>query len=176
MAAALPIMMVASTVLGTVGAFQQGQAAQKAAAFEAAQADQQAGQVRAQSQRVAEEERRKTRVLQSRTQALAAASGAGAQDPTVVNLDAQIGATGEYNALSALYEGENKARGYEMQADAARYEGAQTKKAYQMKGLTTALSGGSSLFQRYGDSFNLFGSNSGTPDAGSDLSRAAGLA
>ena len=98
-------------------------ARQQSLEHQAAQARQSAGQERAAAQRGAIEQRRKGRLLSSRALALAAASGAWAGDPTVENILADIGAEGEFRALTELFVGEERARNLEMQADLKIFEG-----------------------------------------------------
>lgn len=141
---------VASTVMSAAGSIMSGNAANKAAKFEAAQMTQQAGQERATSQRQAIEQRRQAGLASSKITANAAASGAGATDTTVLNLQGDTAATGEYNALSALYTGEEKARGMEMGATAKRYEGANAAQAGKMQAAGTILSSGKSMYDIYG--------------------------
>lgn len=117
---------------------------------EAVQLETQAGQERASSQRQAIDERRQARLAQSRGLAVAAASGAGADDPTVVNLLAGIEGEGEYRALSALYSGEESARGMEAEAAARRRGAKATKRAGLVKAAGTIISSGASLYDRYG--------------------------
>ena len=132
-----------------------------AAKFEAAQYNQAAGQERASSQRAAIEARRQGRLKQSRAVAVAAASGAGASDPTVMNIIADLAGEGEYNALTALYNGEESARGLEMKAKAAMFQGKSDASAYKsmskayktngyLEGVGTMLSGSASFFEKYG--------------------------
>lgn len=119
--------LAASTLIGAMGAVQQGQAQEaagqaqaQAAAHQAnlrnAQAkamEQQAGQERAVSQRAAAVQRRQGAQVSSRAQALAAASGGGALDPTIIDVLAGIKGETNTRALNALYAGEEKARGLE---------------------------------------------------------------
>lgn len=141
---------IVSTVVSAAGTIMSGNAARGAANFEAAQMTQQAGQERAASQRRASEQRRQAGLVNSAVRSRAAASGAGATDPTVLDIEGDNAATGEYNALSALYEGEERARGLEMNAGARRYEGQQARQASLFKAGSTLLSSGSSLFSKYG--------------------------
>ncbi|MGH6629477.1 MAG: hypothetical protein ACREB3_07075, partial [Burkholderiales bacterium] len=83
-----------------------GERARYAAQFEAWQAERQAGNAIAISQREALEQRRQADLVASRNLALAAASGGGASDPTIVRLLSNIAADGAYRAAVALYEGE----------------------------------------------------------------------
>lgn len=149
MAAAAPYIFAAGTVISANQQRNAGIQSQMNADFEASQMERQAGQELAVSQRQAEQARRESRYAQSRAQAVAAASGAGATDPTVVNLIGGIEKEGEYNALTALYNGQQN-------ADALRTGGSikrQTGKAYRSAGNTnafaTVLSGASSM-ARYG--------------------------
>ncbi len=134
---------------------EEGRLAQAAADARALQLEQQAGQERAQSQRAAEEQRRRLDRAQSSLQARAAASGAGALDPTVLDIAGELEEEGEYRALAALYEGEEAGRGLEYSAalerlsgQGAAYSAATRSRATRRgaglartRGITTALSG-----------------------------------
>lgn len=130
------VVGAASTAVQASGTLSAGRAEQQAAAaraqaleHQAAQARQQAGQERASSQRSASEKRRLGKLLASRALAVAAASGAGAGDPTVELIVGDIGAEGEFRALSAQFEGEERARGLETQADLKIFESEQERRA-----------------------------------------------
>lgn len=157
LAAALPALSTMATVasiggsiLSGLGQMQAGKAAQQSANSQAQQLEQRAGQERAASQRVAIEERRKGKIAISNAQAAAASSGGGATDPTVLNIEGAIAKQGEYNALSALFDGEERARGQELQAVASRYEGKQARRAGMAGGVSTIISGaGNALMAKY---------------------------
>lgn len=138
----------------------------KSAAFESAQLRQQAGQERASSQREAIEQARQARLAQSTAVARAAASGAGASDPTVLKIIGDLAAEGEYNARAALFSGEERARGLEMQGAAADFNGAaeaagyrtygrSAKQAGYMSGVGHLLTGVSSFYEKYGGDDDL---------------------
>lgn len=95
----------------------------EASEFEAQQLDQMAGQERAASQHRAQEERRRSDILQSRARAVAAASGGGASDPTVVDIISDLAGEGEYLAATHIFEGQEAARRARMGAAGARFEG-----------------------------------------------------
>lgn len=118
--------------------------------MQATQLDAQAKDDRASSQRRGSEERRQAKLAGSRALALAAASGGGADDPSVVNLIAGIEGEGEYRALSALYEGETEARSKEEQAAANRRGAKSAKTAGALKAASSIIGAGSSLYDRYG--------------------------
>lgn len=144
---------VGGTILGAVtsasGARQAGRADNTQAQFQARQMEQQAGQERAAAQRKAAEERRRTTLAQSRAVAVGAASGGGTGG-NVLDVLGDLSAEGEYRALSALYEGEERARGLQMGAQAKQYEGAQAKAAAKAKSASYLIGGGMSLLQKYG--------------------------
>jgi hypothetical protein len=100
-----------------------GEYQQKVAERRAQQLEIEAGQERATSQREASEERRQVRFAQSRAQAVAAASGAGALDPSTLDVIGDLEGEAEYRALTRLYEGENRARGLDYGAKLERSAG-----------------------------------------------------
>lgn len=61
--------------------------------------------------------------MESRALAVAAASGGGIDDPTMVNLIGDLNAEGEYRVLSTLYVGQDEAEGLRAQAEARSREG-----------------------------------------------------
>lgn len=133
---------------------------QQAAAYQSAQLRQAAGQAQAASQVEAQDVQRRADLVASRALAVAAASGGGASDPTVVNTIAGIAQEGAYRKAVALYKGDEEARKLTMQAEASQYEAA--NKAYGERltalggfiGAGTSLAKGmarqSSLLQKYG--------------------------
>lgn len=160
MAAAIIPLAIASTVISAAGSIAEGQAARREANYVARQQEYLAGQQRASSQRAAEEQRRQGRLLESRAQAVAAASGGSATDPSVLDVIGGIRGEGEYRALTALYEGEERARGLETKAGLSRFQGKQAQAAGYTRALGTVLGGGSSILsQKYG--------GGGPPPAGS---------
>ena len=141
----LTALKVGSTLLGVWGQIQQGKSADEQAKYQAEQLEQRAGQQRAVSQRKALEQRRRAGIAESRALALAAASGGGASDPTVTNLMAGIAGEGELAYQTAIYEGEERARGSEMGAEAKGYEGKQAKRSGYIGAASTLLSGAASM-------------------------------
>lgn len=117
---------------------------------QAGQLDAQAGTTRASGQRQAIEEQRQARLASSRGLAVAAASGGGADDPTVVNLLANIAGEGEYRSATDLYTANEQAFSLESQADARRKEAKNVKRAAWIKAAGSILGAGSSLQDRFG--------------------------
>lgn len=123
-------LSMGGTILGAAGQFAAGSAAASAGAsqqaadeFQAAQLRQNANTAEGVGQLQAIEAKRQTDLLNSRALAVAAASGAGASDPTVINLIAKNASEGAYRQQVALYGGEDKARLMGLQADALDYQG-----------------------------------------------------
>lgn len=98
----------------------------------------------------ANEERKRAALVGSRARAVSAASGGSASDPTVVDILSDIGGEGEYRAMSRMYSGQQRAKDITYQGAADAYGAKQQGMAGLMKGMTTALSGGQSLFEKYG--------------------------
>jgi len=137
---------IASTAVSTIGAIQSGNAQQAAMEHNAALQEQNGNQAFARSQRAAEEERRQARLMQSRAQAVGAASGGGRD----YEIEADIEEEGELRALTRLYEGREAQRSGQQQAAASRFEGAQMARAARFRGAGSAISGGLSFYQKYG--------------------------
>lgn len=148
LAAAAPYIAAASTVIGAVGAIKQGQDAKTQAQAQALALTNKANADAAASQRQAIDYRRQAQYAMSRGQALAAASGAGATDPTVVNILGQISGEGEYRALTSLYTGETGEQNALSDAQASRNEGDAAARAGVLRGVSTVLSGGTNLGYR----------------------------
>jgi hypothetical protein len=178
-AAAAPYVGAAASIGGTLlsakGQKDSGKAAVKqaeqtaqnemvAAEYEARQAEYLAGQTKAVAQREAYEQRRGAALMASRSLALAAASGAGTSDPTVVDLIGNIYAEGAYRSALALYEGEEQARSLDVAAQSRRLSGKSgasaaletgksVSKASNMNMFSTILSGSGSFAEKYGGLF-----------------------
>lgn len=165
--AALPYVSAAGTILQTAQMFTAGknaraagEAQQRMAEHEAKQLEVKAGQERAFSQRRMLDQRRKTDLAQSRLLALSAAGGGGALDPGILDLAEDIEAEGEFRALTALAEGEERARGLTSGAGARRTEGEVSRQVgrsrqsgYTLGAAGTLLEGATrsySLYDKYG--------------------------
>lgn len=152
-----------STILGTAGQIAKGNAAVQVAKgrqiesqYEAGQLDTEAGMSRGVGMRNAADIARNVELINSAALARAAASGAGASDPTVMNVLAKTAGEGAYRQTLAMYEGEAQARLDTMRASALRYEGdlsmteAQTaEKATDIGAASTLLTGGANMLSMY---------------------------
>jgi hypothetical protein len=100
-----------------------GQAKERAAAFRADQLLENANAERAAGATEAQDIEKQKALAQSTLLARVAASGAGANDPTIQRLRQDIEATGEHQALMKLYSGDMAARATTMQSLAERITG-----------------------------------------------------
>lgn len=112
-----------ATVISALGTVAGGIAANNQAQFQAEQQEMAGKEEFAASQREANDKRKESTYVQSRQQALAAASGGGAADPTIVRLMTKTAQQGEMNAQTARYVGENRQRGLMDAAKASRMSG-----------------------------------------------------
>lgn len=149
LAAAAPYLMAGGAAVSAYSAIRQGRQLEMAANLEARQMDMSAKAEAAISQRVAESERKKARLLQSRVKALAAASGAGASDPTIIDIMGDIEREGEIRALDALYEGRTAAEGLRFASGIRRREGREGRRAGTISAVGDLFSAGGSIASRY---------------------------
>jgi hypothetical protein len=140
-------MEVGGEIMGGISHYEFGQQAMQAAQFQAAQLRQNAGQVQASAQRQAFDVDRQAKYVASSALATAAASGGGASDPTVVNLMARNAGEFAYRKAVALYQGDDKARLMNLQADAKEYEGETTAANSDKVAAAQFLQGGASLLK-----------------------------
>lgn len=156
----VPIMAGMSAAMQFVGGMRQAQAIKAAGKAQMAEANYRAeqgrvaaGQERASAQRAMIEEGRRTRLAQSRAQAVTAAGGGGF-DPSTLNIIAGLETEGRYASLSALYEGESRAQNLEFGADLATFEGQNAyraaKQESKMKKTETIGKTAMTLFDLYG--------------------------
>ncbi len=142
----------AGTIAGGRAAQQSALAQQQALEFRARQEEAAAQEARAAAGRAAQDKRRESVLAQSKLQARAAASGGGADDPTIVNLAGDIAGAGEYGALMEMYKGESRARSLEDQAAGDRYssgvalaEGNTKRKLANLSAIGTIIGGANSM-------------------------------
>lgn len=140
------VLSIGGTVLSTAGAIQQGKSADAVAQYEARQLEAQGKAENASAQREAQAARREKELVQSRARAVAAASGGG-QD---LNLLGEIEEEGELRAMTALWQGEERAKGRSAQAAGRRAEGKAAKRGSIFKAGKTLMSGGASFLEKYG--------------------------
>lgn len=143
-------LMVGSSVIGGVGSVMAGNA-QGGSLDARAASEKSAGiQAVASAQRQGLSEAQKGRFVASTAKANLTAGGGGAADPTSINILANIKGQADYNQLSALYEGQEQNREYDMQAASDQQQADQARQAGWINGFSTILSGGNSLYSKYG--------------------------
>lgn len=131
------------SLISAGGSIVQGISANNAAKTEAAQMEERGKEDFAASQREAEDKRREGRIVNSRQQALAAASGAGADAPTIVKLMTDTAGQAEYNAQTSMFGGLQRKKGMNDSANARRAEGRAALVGSVFDAAGTALGGGS---------------------------------
>lgn len=157
-------MMGAGSFLQAFGTYEQGQAAKaqgelakQNADMMAEEADQEAGLAIGISQRQAIEDKRQAQLVASRSLAVAAASGGGVSDPTVVNVISNAKGEGAYRANLDLYEGEAKARRLKMQAIVGRSTGEQEAAAGKNRAIGADLAAAGTLAYGVGSLYAKYG-------------------
>lgn len=143
------MLTAASGVIGAGATIAGGAQANANAKFEAKQMRARAAEERAIAGRKAMEERRRGRLALSTLQANAAASGAGATDPTVLGLMSDIAGRAEYNALAETWSGEQRARGLMDSAAAAKASGKAAQRGSYLSAAGTILSSAGSMFSQF---------------------------
>ncbi len=138
------------TILAAKGNVDTGKSADLLAKYQARQLEQNAGQEIAVGTQAAEEEKRKSDLIASRAIAVAAASGAGALDPTVIKIMQGISAEGDLASATQMYNANERARGLRDQAKAVRFEGKTTAKAYKQRALNTIMAGSNQIANTWG--------------------------
>ncbi|RWL14888.1 MAG: hypothetical protein EOR57_31575 [Mesorhizobium sp.] len=118
-------------------------AEKNAADFEAQQLEMKAKEETAAAQREALDKRREGAIINSRAQALAAASGAGAgtDAPTIVKLMGKTAGEAEYNAGTSMYGGLSRAAGLRDSAKGRRASGKASLLGSVFSGFGSAASG-----------------------------------
>ena len=135
------VASIGGTLLSAKAQMDQADYAKKVAAIEAQNLRDKSNQDAAAGEQAQIQQNRKTDLVLSRARALSAGSGTSATSGDVLNTESQIAGQGNYNALTALYEGQAAARSDNQQADIALFRGQQAEAAlpYQVGG--TILSG-----------------------------------
>ena len=139
-----------SSILSAGSQYNAGKAEERRANLEAQQLDASAKEELAAAQRAGVEEERMGEFRASRMLALAAASGAGASDPTVINLMANLAGETQYSKSVKLYEGGTRSAQKKYEGRLRRFEGREARKAGEFGAKTTLLGGAAGLFSKYG--------------------------
>lgn len=135
----------------------QGEAAHTAGEFEAAQLERKATEERVQGQREASDKDMEARYQMSRFRALAAASGAGGNN--IYDIVSDMAERAEHIRGGVMGGAENRARGFEDQAKAARYNAAVARATGQM---TAKAATSKSWLEAAGAGFGAIGDATGS--------------
>lgn len=120
---------------------------------------------------ISERERQKEQ-MESRALAVSAASGAGVDDPGIVNLVGDLNAEGEYRILAGLYVGSSEAAGLETEVVANMKAGEAALDAAYVEAAKTVIS---SFMGGGGGGEGMFSGMFGGGGGGATASRPAGF-
>lgn len=157
-----PIVALAGTAVSAAGTIMGARAQASALEYQAAVARQKGMAEKAAAQRDSLDTSRKTQFALSTLQARSAASGAGADDPTVASLAGDIAGRGFYQSALQMWQGEEAQWGAETQARGEEATASAYKTYGTMSALGTILGGAGSLLGKYGGSLGLGSSGSGS--------------
>lgn len=140
---------VGGQFLGAFSHIQHGFESRRLAGIEADQLRDNAGQAVAASQVASEDVAQRTKQLTARALAVAAASGGGASDPSVVKAISSIAGEGAYRKALTLYQGQEASRSMQNQADATEYRGKSQQTASFLNAVGGTVGAGTSLIKGY---------------------------
>ena len=138
---------MAGDFMNASAARQTGASAIAAGGYNASQARIAAGQAAAAGQVGASEEMRSAMLVNSTALARAAASGAGASDPTIINMMAQTQGRGAYLAGLKLYSGEEQQRQLLDKANADVYQSQLQNQSDQTRATTYDIAAPAALLR-----------------------------
>lgn len=138
------------SVVSAFGTIAAGAAAKRSADYQAAQLEIKAKEEKAAAQREAGEVARQKRLVQSRQQAVLAASGGGALDETALDLAGDVEREGTYRELAVRYGGDERAKGLRAQATAARMSGQAAMTGAIFDAAGGVMKGASTFFDSFG--------------------------
>jgi len=142
-------MLTISTMMSASGDLAEGNAARSAGNFNAAQLQAKGKAKYAEGTRRAFEASRQANITESNARAAMAGGGGSTTDAGASETLALIGAEGDYQALSALYEGKTERAGYDAQAHEEKRAGRAKQRGKKWKALSTLITGGSAAYESY---------------------------
>lgn len=143
------IAMGAGTAVSAFGTLAAGNAAKASADYDSRQLQAKGKEELAAARVEADREKRKKDLALSSLTNRSAGSGFSATDPTALQLGDEISEYGTLQEQMAMYGGESRRVGLDAQAAMRRKEGKIARQASQIKAISTILSGGSSMADRY---------------------------
>ena len=142
MAAALPFLMVAGSVMSAIGSLQQGQAAKQASEYNATIATQNAAIARQNAADKAHQADRETYLRLGSIRANQGAAGGAAGEGSVLDVIGDVAAQSELEHQQIVYQGELQARGYQNTATLETYSANTKQSSSYWKAGSELLSGG----------------------------------
>lgn len=135
------LVSIIGTGLSVMSGIQQGKAQADALRYQANADIAKGKEERAAAQREALDKEEQANFLLSRQRALAAASGAGLETPSVVDIYSKTAQRGEYQAAALRYGGESRQRGYQDAAALARAKADAVESGSALDAFAGGLSG-----------------------------------
>lgn len=165
-----PALMIAGTLVSAVGQYQQSQSQAASYAYSAASARQNALEASAAGSVAAGDEARKTAYALSDTAARAAGSGVNPGFGSPVAQSGRIAKFGTFNQLMAMYDANVQSTGLQNEAGGLDFAASQARAAAPYKVAGTLISGGDTLYSKYGsDPFSSGTSPAASAPSISDL-------
>lgn len=149
MAAIVPFVMVASAVVGAIGAIQQGNAAKAAANFNATVNAQNATIARQNAAAQAVQVDRENYLRLGAIHAAQGKSGGAAGQGSVLDVLSDNTIQGKLQEQNVIYQGEMQARGYSNTAALDTTAGSNAQTAGYLKAGSELLSGGAKAYSSY---------------------------
>lgn len=143
-------LSVAGSLVSAGGSILSGNAQAENAKFQAQQLNMKATEERAAASREAADQARKQALVTSRQQALAAAGGGSATDPSILDLMGDTAAQGYVQRGTTVGLGENRARGYEDAAAVQRLNARNARMAGFIDAGSSLLSAPMAAYKAYG--------------------------
>lgn len=143
------VASVGSTALGVAGAVAEGRQNKANLQYQSKIQEQQADSSRASGQRAAASRYREGKLIASRQNAIAAASGGGADD-SVIDMMGDTASEVDLGARTEMFNAEQQARGYESQSDVSLTNASQAGRNGTLSALGAGFSGLSAMDARFG--------------------------
>jgi len=149
MAAAIPYIMAASAVVGAVSAIQQGKAARAASEFNANVEMQNAQIARADAAAAAQQVDRENYMRFGASRAAQGRSGGAADQGSVLDVLADNAMQGELEKQNVIYQGEQRARGFNNSSALDTTAGKNAQTSGYLKAGSELLGGGARAYTSY---------------------------
>lgn len=142
------VAQIGGTALSMVGALKSGADQKASLNYQAQVREQQADESMAAGQRSAEAQYRQGRLLQSRQQAIAAATGGGA-DQSVLNMMGMTAMETQLAAQTEIYKAEQQSKGYTDAASVSRIDAKRAGTNGTLTALSSGFNGASTMYNRF---------------------------